>query len=93
MNDDPTYIDGNAAAGTLSEIFAADITAARTHCAHCGAEKHFAQAFVFSDAPGLVSRCSECDAVLLRVVTTKAQMFLDMRGITFLCFDLQRPGG
>ena len=38
------YLDGNAAAGELSNIFAIDITAAEGQCAHCGATKHFADA-------------------------------------------------
>jgi Family of unknown function (DUF6510) len=33
------YLDGNAAAGELSKIFAMDVTAAEGQCAHCGATK------------------------------------------------------
>ena len=33
------YLDGNAAAGELSKIFAMDVTAAEGQCAHCGANK------------------------------------------------------
>src|SRR2546429_4107520 len=33
------YLDGNAAAGELSRIFAMDLTAAEGQCAHCGARK------------------------------------------------------
>ena len=29
---EPTYLDGNAAAGALSEVFAMDVTAAITRC-------------------------------------------------------------
>jgi hypothetical protein len=35
---DYDYIDGNAAAGELSNIFAMDVTAAKGQCAHCGAK-------------------------------------------------------
>jgi len=42
QNDD--YLDGNAAAGELSNIFAMDVTAAEGQCANCGATKRFAEA-------------------------------------------------
>jgi hypothetical protein len=41
------YLDGNAAAGELSNIFALDVTAAEGQCAHCGATKPFAEARVY----------------------------------------------
>jgi len=34
--DVPTYLDGNAAAGMLGELFAVDITAAIGQCNGCG---------------------------------------------------------
>ena len=44
------YLDGNAAAGELSNIFTMDVTAAVGHCAHCGATKRFAEAHVYMQA-------------------------------------------
>jgi len=41
------YLDGNAAAGELSKIFAMDVTAAEGQCAQCGATKRFAEAHVY----------------------------------------------
>ena len=35
------YLDGNAAAGELSKLFAIDVTAAEGQCALCGKEKRF----------------------------------------------------
>jgi hypothetical protein len=35
------YLDGNAAGGELSKIFAVDVTAAEGQCANCGATKRF----------------------------------------------------
>ena len=81
------YLDGNAAAGELSNIFAMDITAAEGQCAHCGATKHFAEAHLYTQAPGFVARCAACQHVLLRVVTVNQRVFLDMRGMTYLMFD------
>jgi hypothetical protein len=84
------YLDGNAAAGELSNIFAIDITAAEGQCAHCGATKHFAEAHLYTQAPGFVARCAACQHVLLRVVTVHQRVFLDMRGMTYLMFDTSR---
>jgi hypothetical protein len=85
--DVPTYLDGNAAAGTLRELFAVDITAAIGQCAGCGRTGVFAETHVYMDAPGLVARCSGCDDVLLRVVTTPTDTYLDVRGLTYLRFS------
>lgn len=79
-----TYLDGNAAAGALSEVFAVDVTAAIGQCNGCGQTGVFAEARLYVDAPGLVARCQSCDAVLLRVVTTPNDTFLDLRGLTYL---------
>ena len=81
------YLDGNAAMGALSEMFAVDITAAEGQCAFCGASKHFADARLYMDAPGLVARCAACDHVLLRLVRGENRVFLDMRGLTYLCIS------
>lgn len=84
--DVPTHLDGNAAAGRLGEIFTVDITAAIGQCTGCGQTGVFAEARVYLDAPGLVARCSGCDNVLLRVVTTPTDTYLDVRGLTYLRF-------
>jgi len=78
------YIDGNAAAGALSELFAVDITAAITRCDGCGQVGVFAESRLYVDAPGLVARCPGCDGVLLRVVSTPNDTYLDLRGLTYL---------
>lgn len=81
------YLDGNAAAGDLSDLFTMDITAARAQCAHCGAIKPFAEAHLYKQCPGLVARCSVCQHVILRFVTARERVFLDLRGMTCLSFD------
>ncbi|MEV6288717.1 DUF6510 family protein [Kribbella sp. NPDC051770] len=82
--DVPTYLDGNAAAGALSEVFAVDLTAAIGKCAGCGRAGVFAEAHLYLSAPGMVARCPGCDDVLLRVVTTPSETYLDLRGLTYL---------
>ncbi len=81
---DATHLDGNAAAGALSELFAVDVTAAITRCAGCGQTGVFADTRLYVNAPGLVARCVGCDGVLLRVVTTPTDTYLDLRGLTYL---------
>jgi len=88
------YLDGNAAAGELSRVFALDVTAAQGQCAHCGARKRFAEAHVYMPGPGIVARCPLCENVLLRVVNIRERMFIDVRGMTHVSFDttqLQEP--
>ncbi len=81
------YLDGNAAAGELSKIFTLDLTAAEGQCAHCGARKRFADAHVYMQSPGVVARCSACQHVLLRLVSVRQRVFLDLRGMTYLSLD------
>ena len=81
------YLDGNAAAGELSKIFAIDVTAAEGQCAHCGATKRFAEVHSYMQGPGLVARCAVCEHVLLRLVNARQRVFLDMRGMTCLILD------
>ncbi|WP_433168989.1 DUF6510 family protein [Kribbella sp. CA-247076] len=79
-----TYLDGNAAAGALSALFAVDITAAIARCAGCGQTGAFADTRLYVDAPGMVARCAGCDHVMMRVVTTPRDTYVDMRGLTYL---------
>ncbi len=81
------YLDGNAAAGELSNVFAMDVTAAEGQCAHCGATKRFAEAHLYMQSPGLVARCAVCEQVLLRLVHARQRVLLDLRGMTYLSID------
>jgi hypothetical protein len=78
------YLDGNAAAGALRQLFAIDVTAATSRCGGCGEVKAFAEARLYPDAPGLVARCANCDAVLMRVVTTPSDTYVDLQGLSYL---------
>ena len=85
--DSYDYLDGNAAAGELSKIFVVDVTAAEGQCAHCGSTKRFAEARLYMQCPGVVARCSVCEHVLLRLVTVRKCVLLDVRGMTYLRFN------
>jgi Family of unknown function (DUF6510) len=87
MSTPMNYLDGNAAAGELSNLFAMDVTAAEGQCAHCGAKMRFAEAHVYMRGPGVVARCAVCEHVLLRLVNARQRVFLDLRGMTYLCLD------
>jgi len=91
--DVPSYLDGNAAAGALREVFAVDVTAATGRCAGCGRTEVFAAAHVYLQAPGLVARCAGCENVLLRVVVTPGQTWLDLRGLSYLRLPTPDPAG
>jgi hypothetical protein len=49
------------------------------------------EAKVYADAPGIVVRCSSCEGVLLRLVETPTQFWLDVSGLSYLQID--RGGG
>jgi Family of unknown function (DUF6510) len=78
------FLDGNAAAGPLHEVFAIDLTAASGECAGCGRTGRLAEARVYNQSPGLVLRCPGCESVLMRVVSAPGRTWLDMRGLRVL---------
>jgi hypothetical protein len=77
-------LDGNVAAGKLSEVFALEMTSARGRCAGCGAEARVAEAHAFVEAPGLVLRCASCDNALLVLVHAGDRYVLGLTGMAWL---------
>lgn len=73
-------LDGNAAGGILSEVFAPDLTAARATCAHCGATRAVGALLVYAHGMGTVVRCPSCDAVVLGIGRTPTRLWLDLSG-------------
>ncbi len=74
-------LDGNAIAGTMTEIFGEDMTTAVSTCAGCGERRPMAETAVYMRAPGVVVRCRTCDFVLAVVVERRGTYCVDMRGI------------
>ena len=74
------YLDGNALAGPLAEIFAVDVTVAVSQCVTCGRTGPLAALRVYTHAPGLVARCDGCDEVVLRLVRGPETVWLDLTG-------------
>lgn len=81
---DMDYLDGNAAAGLLSEVFAVDVTSARGECAHCGDVAVIAQAHLYTDEHGMVLRCRICGDVIARASERAGKLCLDLRGLAWL---------
>jgi len=79
-----TALDGNAIAGSLYEVFGAEMTAAVGTCAGCGAAAAVAELAVYMRGPGVVGRCRHCDAVLIVLVTIRGRTCVDLRGLAAL---------
>ena len=76
-------LDGNAAAGTLAQLFATEPTTMQATCAACGATGPLGAARLYSGAGGVL-RCAGCEAVLLRVVSAPGRLFVTLGGIRCL---------
>jgi NAD-dependent SIR2 family protein deacetylase len=81
-------VDGNAAAGVLSELFVPDMTAARAKCAGCGGTREIGELLVFAHGMGTVVRCPDCDGVVMRVSRTPTHVWLDASGATSIAIRL-----
>ncbi len=80
----PAPLDGNAAAGRLTALFAVDVTTAVGECAGCGTRGPLGAAAVYLDAPGVVMRCRGCDSVMMRLVSAPDRDWVDLRGVAVL---------
>ena len=84
---DALRLDGNAAAGILSELFVPDLTAARATCAQCGATRAMGALLVYAHGMGTIVRCPSCDAVVLCITRTATQVWLDPTGVRLIRMD------
>ena len=75
-----TRLDGNAIGGLLSDVFGRDATDVSGRCRECGAENVVAALRVYR-AAGVVVRCPTCDAVLMRVVAARDELWVDLGGL------------
>ncbi|WP_067696867.1 DUF6510 family protein [Nocardia jejuensis] len=82
------YLDGNALAGTLSEIFATDPTGCGCRCGGCGVIEPLARALVYLDCPGTIARCAHCSTVILRITTTPEGRWLDLGAGASICLPV-----
>jgi len=80
---DALTLDGNAIAGLLAEIFAAEMTTATATCAGCGTAEPLGATRVYRGA-GYVLRCPHCDTVLATLVEDSSEIRIALRGIRTL---------
>ena len=92
-------LDGNVAAGMLSEIFVPDFTMARATCANCGATRPLGALLVYAHGMGMVMRCTTCDSVVMRMALTPTRLWFDPTGSRLFTIAHRRlqssnsPGG
>ena len=90
---DARRLDGNAAGGPLGDLFAVDLTLARSSCASCGATSMLGAHHLYADAPALVLRCPTCTEVVLRFASQDGRIRLDLRGAALLTIPVPRTAG
>ena len=78
---DPTelHTDGNAVAGLLQEVFAAEVTTARRVCDGCGEEHAIGEHRCYEGA-GIVLRCPACGRVAAQVGVLPGEYVIGLRG-------------
>ena len=77
-------LDGNAIAGTLYDVFGAEMTQALVQCAHCAGMSRVAEVSVHLGGPGIVARCRQCDNVLMVIVDRGGVTCVDLMGTSSL---------
>jgi Family of unknown function (DUF6510) len=80
MNDDVTWLDGNAAAGLLARFFTIDATLVMVTCDTCYTESPLAQLHLYGGSHGIILRCAKCGTVVLRALERDNMLCLDARG-------------
>jgi hypothetical protein len=80
---DELMLDGNAVAGLLREVFAAEMTTAIGTCGACGAAEPLGAVHVYQGA-GVVLRCPHCDNTLAKIVRSETRLWLGLQGVRAL---------
>lgn len=93
MSDDITRLDGNAAAGPLSRLFAIDATLMFVTCDACHAETRLAQLYLYGGSMGIILRCAKCSNVVLRAMERRNVLCLDARGAARLALAPNQLAG
>ena len=79
---DAQRLDGNAAAGTLGEIFSFEVTTAEYTCEGCGKTDRIGAAMVYEvRGLGTIVRCPSCDNALIRLAHNRGRYRVDLRGV------------
>jgi hypothetical protein len=67
MTEPALWLDGNAMAGLLTEVFCAEMTTVARACRSCGTVSAMGEYRAYRGA-GTVLRCPTCGALALRIV-------------------------
>jgi DNA-directed RNA polymerase subunit RPC12/RpoP len=82
---DELRLDGNAAAGTLGEVFSFEVTTAEYTCEGCGRTDRIGAAMVYEVRQlGTIVRCPSCDQALIRLAHYRGRYVVDLRGMRYL---------
>ena len=82
---DERRLDGNAAAGTLGEVFSFEVTTAEYACSGCGRTGKLGEAMVYEVRDlGMIVRCAGCDNALIRLVYGRERYLVDLKGTRYL---------
>jgi Family of unknown function (DUF6510) len=66
MSDGSVWLDGNALAGLLEEVFATEMTLALRRCQSCGTQSRIGAHRAYRGA-GVVLRCPACGDLAMRI--------------------------
>ena len=82
---DELRLDGNAAAGTLGEVFSFEVTTAEFACDGCARIGRLGEAMVYEVRDlGTIVRCPSCDNALIRLAHNRGRYMVDFRGTRYL---------
>jgi hypothetical protein len=79
MSDAELWVDGNAIAGLLCELFGAELTTAPRRCQSCG-QAHPVGAHRLYRGAGLVLRCPNCEDVAARIAVLPDRHVIELLG-------------
>jgi hypothetical protein len=83
-DEETTRLDGNAAAGVLTQVFCGEPSSAMIVCAGCGATTPIGAHMAYGLELGAILRCPHCDTAVLRLGAAGATLWLDLRGAVSL---------
>lgn len=79
MSEDALWLDGNAIAALLIDVFGFDLTTGERGCQSCGARNRLAAHRVYRSA-GTVMRCPACGDVALRITSLPDRYVVSLAG-------------
>ncbi len=80
MSTDPLWLDGNALAGLLQEVFATEMTTAQRRCQSCGTRSALGAHRAFRGA-GAVLRCPACGNVGMSITILPDRHVVSVSGV------------